>query len=177
MKEQLIEACASGRITGRQLDQILETLANGLLLYDDGSAITAEDFLSRLEFGISSLEGAELAAVRAFYELAVRLCRRFQDEAGYGTLQDCLSLQLDLWRAGLLKLEDWISWMEQAADGGAALPEYDFPKLLQQPALPEGFMIQDFHDLLLDLLESQPGQPWAVQQRNQLYERLGVVLQ
>ncbi|ANS73450.1 hypothetical protein AWM70_01680 [Paenibacillus yonginensis] len=167
----LLEAFGSGQITDQQMDNVMETLANGLLLYDEGSSITADDFLSRLEFRPA---GAQLAAAKEFFALAVQLCRRFRDEQSYETLQDCLSLQLDLWRADLLDLKDWLAWLEQAVDGQMALPDYDFPALLQQPHLPDGFMIQDFHDLLLGMLEAQPGQPWAVQQRNQLYERLGV---
>ncbi|GGA27991.1 hypothetical protein [Paenibacillus physcomitrellae] len=174
-KKLLNQALIDGLFTDKQVENMLETLANGLLLYDEGSSITAEDFLSRLEFKPSG--GPQFAAADEFYTLAVRLCRRFQDEPSYETLQDCLSLQLDLWRAELLKLQDWLNWMGQAADGLIVLPDYDFPVLLQQPRLPEGFMIQDFHDLLLGMLESQPDQPWAVQQRNQLYERLGVVMQ
>lgn len=168
---KLIEASTAGVIGPKLMEHLLETLAQSLLLYDDGLSIQAEDFLSRVEM---KLTGPQHEAAASLYELGTALCRRFSREADYETLQDCLSLQLDLWRTGTLKLNDWMAWLEQLNRGECSLPDYDFPRLMPHTRLPEGFMIQDFHDLLLSLLESRPDLAWAHNEKEKLYALLGV---
>lgn len=170
--QKLSETLSAAQTRPEVLDHLLETLVHGLLLYDNGLSITKEDFLARLEV---TLNEHQLPAAASLYELAVQLCRRFSGEAEYETLQDCLGLQLDLWRAGILKLEDWLLWIEQGSKGTGSLPAYDFAQLMPSTRLPEGFMIQDFHDLLLDLLDSQPDMEWAQNERTKLYALLGVL--
>lgn len=168
---QLTAALTSEPIEQPLLEQLLETLARSPMLYDDGKEIGAEDYFSQLGL---PLKGPQLSAARALFDLGVLLCRRFSEETAYETMQDCLSLQLDLWKTGTLSLGDWIQWMEQAKDGRISLPEYHFAELLSPSSLPEGFMIQDFHDLLLDLLHSQPDMAWALAEQRKLYTALGV---
>ena len=158
-------------LTNDELEQLLETMVHTLLLYDNGSDVELSDFISRLD-------RPELAqnepAITSLFEWVVKVCRMAVDPIPYETLQDCLSLQLNLWKSGVLQLTDCLHWLEAVGNGQLKLPEYNFAELLKQPELPEGYMIQDFHDLLLDLLVSQPEMVWALQHQQLLYEQLGV---
>ncbi|ANF96019.1 hypothetical protein [Paenibacillus bovis] len=168
---QLEKLFTEGTINEDTLVDILHQCSVVPLLYDEGSQITVDDFYSRLE---NPLEGEVSEAAQALYATVVQAFRRFAEPESYELLQDCISLQEDLCMTGVLSVSDWIEWLVQAAAGETSLPTADFHSLFED--LPEGYMMQDFHDDLTYILE-QPENPKydeAVKQQQLLYTQLGV---
>ncbi|MDO3410799.1 hypothetical protein QWJ34_13585 [Saccharibacillus sp. CPCC 101409] len=164
-----IAASLRGEIGEDEVQQALWSLSNTPLLYDSGETIGTADYMQALEH-VPSPE--ERQALEELYDLAVLLCRRSAEPERYDRMQDVLSLQFDLWASGVLRLEDWISWIEGAVSGKIELPEYDFDEVLG--SAPENFMIQDFHDELRFRLEDSPEDEWALSHLDELYRRVGV---
>lgn len=168
---QIEQLYVEGIINDDTLTDILHQWAVVPLLYDDGHEIAVKDYFNHLEH---SLGVEAYAAAQSLYELSVQASRRFAEPDVYEVLQDCISLQEDLWMTNVLTLGDWIHWMEQAAQGQLSLPVVDFHSLFED--LPEGYMIQDFHDDLLFMLEQEdhPKYQEALKQQQLLYRQLGV---
>ncbi|WP_458119743.1 hypothetical protein [Paenibacillus sp. Z6-24] len=168
---QLAKLFAEGKISEDTLVDILHQCSVVPLLYDEGSQITADDFSSRLEH---PLEGEAAEAAHALYTTVVQAFRRFAEPESYERLQDCISLQEDLCMTGVLSVSDWIDWLEHTAAGETELPTADFHSLFED--LPEGYMMQDFHDDLMYILEQPENSKYdeAVKQQKLLYHQLGV---
>ncbi|MDO7908788.1 hypothetical protein Q5741_20600 [Paenibacillus sp. JX-17] len=156
-------------ISNEELAGLLALLPQTLLLYDDGTRVEPEDFR---RYEDPPLQGEQAEAAQELYRAVVALCREYPEPEQYETIQDCLSLQFDLWQAGMLSLHAWTGWLAAAIQGTQPLPSYDYTKLLG--SVPEGYMIQDYHDELLYRLEQNSEDAWANQQIRQLYEQLGV---
>ncbi|AWB43714.1 hypothetical protein DCC85_05435 [Paenibacillus sp. CAA11] len=156
-------------ITEEQLAEVLGVIPNALLLYDEGSSMQASDIEQCLPH---ELPQALRPAVQQLYNLIVKICHQYDHPEGYEVLQDCLSLQMDLWSEGILKLREWVEWLDRLNQGNIHLPNYDFEQLLG--LVPEGFMIQDFHDELLFALEQEERHSWAMRELQGLYAKLGV---
>ncbi|OWA33666.1 hypothetical protein B9G55_20180 [Saccharibacillus sp. O16] len=167
--QQWIGAALRGEIAEDDVQHALWLLSNTPLLYDDGKTIQTEDYLRGLEHQPSS---EELQALDELFGIAVSLSRRYAEVEDYDRMQDVISLQFDLWARGVLRLEDWIAWLQGAAAGSVELPKYDFDEVLG--SAPEGFMIQDFHDELNFRLEDAPEDEWSLSHLDELYRRIGV---
>lgn len=167
--QQWIDAALRGEIAEDDVQHSLWLLSNTPMLYDSGEKIAVEDYLRGLEHQPSA---AEAEALGELFDHAVALSRRFAEPAQYDRMQDVLSLQFDLWARGVLRLEDWIAWIEGASKGTIELPEYDFDEILG--SAPEGFMIQDFHDELNYRLEDAPEDEWVLSHLDELHRRVGV---
>ncbi|OWR27142.1 hypothetical protein CDO73_23105 [Saccharibacillus sp. O23] len=167
--QQWIGAALSGDIAEDDVQHALWLLSNTPLLYDDGKTIAEEDYLRGLEHQPSA---EEAEALNELFGIAAALARRYAEAADYDRMQDVISLQFDLWARGILRLEDWIAWLQGAAEGRIDLPVYDFDEVLG--SAPEGFMIQDFHDELNFRLEDAPDDEWSLSHLDELYRRVGV---
>jgi len=162
---------SEGIINEDTLVDILHQCSVVPLLYDEGSQITVDDFYSRLE---NSLEGEAAEAAKALYTVVVLAFQRFAEPENYERLQDAISLQEDLCMTGVLSVSDWIEWLSRMAAGEINLPTADFHSLFED--LPEGYMLQDFHDDLTYILEQPDHSKYdeAVKQQQLLYHQLGV---
>ncbi len=167
--QQWIGAALNGQIAEDDVQHVLWLLSNTPLLYDDGNTIRTEDYLRGLEHQPSA---EELQALEELFGTAEALSRRYAEAADFDRMQDVISLQFDLWARGVLRLEDWMAWLQDAAKGSVELPSYDFDEILG--SAPEGFMIQDFHDELNFRLEDAPEDEWSLSHLDELYRRVGV---
>ncbi|WP_411345550.1 hypothetical protein ACE3MZ_05950 [Paenibacillus sp. WLX1005] len=141
------------------------------LLYDEGGQLKLEDFHEQLE---QPLHGEIAEAADALYTVVIQAFALHQAAEDYERLQDAISLQEDLYMTGVLSLTDWIDWLQRAAEGTQQLPEVDFHSLFED--LPEGYMVQDFHDDLTFILQQPEHDKYseAVHQQTLLYTQLGV---
>ncbi|CAM4262819.1 hypothetical protein [Saccharibacillus endophyticus] len=167
--KEWVEAAQRGEVTEDDVQQALWLLSNTPLLYDTGETVAVEDYMRGLERQPSA---AEAEAYGELFDLAVALSRRYAEATDYDRMQDVLSLQFDLWARGVLRLEDWIAWLQGAVQGRIDLPVYDFDEVLG--SAPEEFMIQDFHDELNFRLEDAPEDEWALSHLDELYRKVGV---
>ncbi|MEW4368549.1 hypothetical protein [Paenibacillus kandeliae] len=141
------------------------------LLYDEGGQLKLEDFHEQLE---QPLQGEIAQAADALYAVVIEAFALHQSPEEYERLQDAVSLQEDLFMTGVLSLSDWVNWLQQAAQGTQPLPDVDFHSLFED--LPEGYMVQDFHDDLTFILQQPEHDKYAeaVNQQRLLYSQLGV---
>ena len=162
---------AEGTLSEDTLIDILHQCSVVPLLYDEGGQLKLQDFHEQLE---TPLTGDVAAAADALYTIVIEAFERHRDPETYEQLQDAVSLQEDLCMTGVLAVSDWINWLEHSATGEQPLPTADFHSLFED--LPEGYMLQDFHDDLTFILQQPDHEKYAeaLLQQSLLYRQLGV---
>ncbi|MFD1885977.1 hypothetical protein [Paenibacillus wenxiniae] len=162
---------ATGTLSEDTLIDILHQCSVVPLLYDEGGQLKLQDFHEQLE---TPLTGDLAAAADALYTIVIAAFQRYSEPEAYEQLQDVISLQEDLCMSGVLAVSDWIDWMTRCAEGEQSLPEVDFHSLFED--LPEGYMVQDFHDDLTFILQQPDHDKYdeALRQQSLLYGQLGV---
>lgn len=162
---------AEGTLAEDTLIDILHQCSVVPLLYDEGGQLKLQDFHEQLE---SPLTGELAAAADALYTILIEAFQRYGEPEAYEQLQDAISLQEDLCMSGVLAVSDWIDWMTRCAACEQPLPEVDFHSLFED--LPEGYMVQDFHDDLTFILQQPDHEKYAeaLRQQSMLYSQLGV---
>ncbi|WP_322903027.1 hypothetical protein [Paenibacillus campi] len=168
---QLERWFVEGTLAEDTLIDILHQCSVVPLLYDEGGQLKLHDFHEQLE---SALTGDLAAAADALYTIVIEAFQRYNKPETYEQLQDIISLQEDLCMSGILTVSDWIDWLERCAQGEQPLPTVDYHSLFED--LPEGYMLQDFHDDLTFILQQPEHDQYAeaVQQQSLVYRQLGV---